>query len=277
LLFDLLTQKNQIFMHKATILLLSFLAFAMNTEAQQFRTINNHAFKRGEKLEYRVYYHSLVTGKVTAGEGTLEVKADNRKFNNRNTMHIVGVGKSKGAFNWFYKVNDRFETFLDEESMFPWMFINRTREGGYSKDDDVTFDQNRGKAVSRNATTRLPENVQDFVSGFYYARTLDISRLAAGGGFNVPFFLNDSVYTSRIIYEGKEVIKTELGTFNCLKFKPMVVKGDVFSDPYPMSIWVTDDKNRVPVLFESAVIVGSVKMELTKYTGLANPLTAKVK
>jgi hypothetical protein len=264
-------------MRKAALLLLFLIVGLSTTEAQRFRTINNHAFKRGEKLEYRVYYHSAVTGNVTAGEGMLEVKAENRKFNNRNTMHIVGIGKSKGAFNWFYKVNDRFETYLDEEAMFPWMFVNHTREGGYKKDDDVNFNHDEGKAVSRNRTTRLPDNVQDFVSGFYYARTLDISRMAKGGGFNVPFFLNDSVYTSRIIYEGKDVVKTELGTFNCLKFKPMVVKGDVFSDPYPMTIWVTDDRNHVPILFESEVIVGSVKMELIKYTGLANPFTAKVK
>jgi len=260
----------------AFISLLLFIGITI-AGAQKFRTINNQAFKRGEKLEYRVFYHSLITGNVTAGEGTLEVKAENRKFNNRNTMHIVGIGKSKGAFNWFYKVNDRFETYIDEEAMFPWMFVNRTHEGGYTKDDDVTFNHDTGKAVSRNSTTRLPENVQDFVSGFYYARTLDISKVPPGGGFNVPFFLNDSVYTSRIIYEGKDVIKTELGTFNCLKFKPMVVKGDVFSDPYPMSIWVTDDRNRIPILFESAVIVGSVRMELTNYTGLANPMTARVK
>jgi hypothetical protein len=264
-------------MRKAAFLLMLLYVCLPNVGAQKFRTINNHAFKRGEKLEYRVYYHSALTGKVTAGEGTLEVKADNRKFNNRNTMHIVGIGKSKGAFNWFYKVDDRFETFIDEEAMFPWMFVNRTREGGYKKDDDVNFNHGEGKAVSRNHTTQLPENVQDFISGFYYARTLDISKVTAGGGFNVPFFLNDSVYTSRIIYEGKDIIKTELGTFNCLKFKPMVVKGDVFSDPYPMTIWVTDDRNRVPILFESAVIVGSVKMELKSYTGLANPFTAKVK
>jgi hypothetical protein len=264
-------------MRKAACLILLLIIGITAAEGQKFRTIKNQAFRRGEKLDYRVYYHSALTGNVTAGEGTLEVKADNRKFNDRNTIHIVGIGKSKGAFNWFYKVDDRFETYIDEEAMFPWMFVNRTREGGYKKDDDVTFYHDSGKAVSRNATTRLPENVQDFVSGFYYARTLDISKVPKGGGFNVPFFLNDSVYTSRIIFEGRDVIKTELGTFNCLKFKPMVIKGDVFSDPYPMTIWVTDDKNRIPVLFESAVIVGSVRMELIDYTGLANPVTARVK
>ena len=262
---------------RKTGFLILMLIFTTALFAQKFRTINNQAFRRGEKLEYKVYYHSTLTGKVAAGTGTLEVKAGNRKFKNRNTMHIVGIGRSKGAFNWFFKVDDRFETYIDEEGMFPWLFINRTREGRYKKDDDITFHQDHGRAVSRNAITRLPENVQDLISGFYYARTLDITKLATGGGFTVPFFLNDSVYESQIIYEGKEVITTKLGTFNCLKFKPMVVKGGVFSDPYPMTIWVTDDRNRVPILFESAVIVGKVKMELIEYTGLANPFTAKVK
>lgn len=264
-------------MRKPVILLFLLLISVSSLSAQKFRTIKNNAFHRGEKLEYKVYYHSAVTGKVIAGSGTLEVMPDNRKFNNRNTMRIVGVGRSKGAFNWFFKVNDRFETYIDEEGLFPWLFINRTREGGYKKDDDITFHQDDGQAVSRNAVTPLPDNVQDFLSGFYFARTLDVSKVAEGGGFTVPFFLNDKVYNSRIIYEGKEVVTTSLGTFNCLKFKPMVVKGDVFSDPYPMTIWVTDDRNRVPILFESAVIVGKVKMELIKYTGLANPFNAKVR
>ena len=188
-------------MRKTVILLFLLLISVSSLSAQKFRTIKNNAFRRGEKLEYKVYYHSAVTGKVIAGSGTLEVMPDNRKFNNRNTMRIVGVGRSKGAFNWFFKVNDRFETYIDEEGLFPWLFINRTREGGYKKDDDITFHQDDGQAVSRNAVTPLPDNVQDFLSGFYFARTLDVSKVAEGGGFTVPFFLNDKVYNSRIIYE----------------------------------------------------------------------------
>lgn len=264
-------------MRKTCFLLILILISSAATYAQKFRTINNQAFRRGEKLEYNVFYHSALTGNVTAGSGTLEVMEDNRKFKDRNTMHIVGIGRSKGAFNWFFKVNDRFETYIDEVGIFPWMFINRTKEGGYTKNDDVNFHQEHGQAVSRQKVTPLPDNVQDFLSGFYYARTLNIDKVAIGGGFNVPFFLDDSVYHSRIIYEGRDVITTKLGTFNCLRFKPMVIKGNVFSDPYPMTIWVTDDRNRVPILFESAVIVGKVRMELTKYTGLANPFTAKVR
>lgn len=244
--------------------------------SQPINQIENNAFKRGEKLTFRVYYQSLLTGKVTAGEAKIEVRSKRSTKNNRPVYHIIGTGESKGAFNFFFKVNDRFETFIDEEGLFPWYFIRRTREGGYKKDDEVTFDHNRNLATSRNAVKKIPQNVQDIVSVFYYARTLNIDGVKQGDSFPLSFYLDDSVYVSKIIFLGKEQIKTETGTYNCLKFKPMVATGDVFKEPYPMELWVTDDANRIPVLVQSAVIVGSVKMELMSYEGLRNPLRSLV-
>ena len=243
---------------------------------QPYRSVENTAFTRGEKLTFRVYYQSMLTGKVTAGEANLEVKKKSATKNGRESYHIVGTGHSKGAFNLFFKVNDRFETFVDEEAIIPWYFIRRTREGGYKKDDEVTFNQSKGIAVSRNAVKKIPPNSQDILSVFYYARTLDITGVMPNESFPLSFFLDDSLYVSKIVFLGREQIKTEVGTFNCLKFKPMVIKGEVFSEPYPMELWITDDKNRVPVMVSSAVIVGSVKMELISYEGLRNPITSKV-
>ena len=248
-------------------------SFAM---AQSMRYVENTAFDRGEKLTFRVYYQSFITGKVTAGEAKMEVKKKPVTKNNRSTFHIVGTGQSKGAFNFFFKVNDRFETFIDEQALIPWYFIRRTREGGFKKDDEVTFMQQRGVAVSRNAIKNIPNNTQDILSVFYYARTLDITGMQPDESFPLAFFLDDSLYVSKIVYLGKEQIKTELGTFNCLKFKPMVIKGDVFSEPYPMELWITDDKNRLPVMVSSAVIVGSVRMELVDYEGLKNTMNSQV-
>lgn len=244
--------------------------------SQPIRQMDNTAFGRGEKLTFRVYYQSLLTGKVTAGEANVEVRDKKVMKNNRPTYHIVGTGESKGAFNFFFKVKDRFETYIDEEGMFPWYFIRRTREGGYKKDDEVTFEQNSNLAISRNAVKRVPANIQDIVSVFYYARTLDITGVRPGDAFPLSFFLDDSVYVSKIIFLGREQITTESGTFNCLKFKPMVATGEVFKEPYPMQLWVTDDKNRIPVLVQSAVIVGSVKIELIAFEGIRNPITAYV-
>jgi len=259
------------------IILTIFLGLLIFTQlpAQQSRSVKNTSFGRGEKLNFKVYYHSVVTGNVTAGYGTLEVTQDNRKFNNRDTYHIVATGKSSGFFNMFFKVDDRFESYIDEEGIFPWLFSRRTREGGYKKDDDVNFNQPRGSAISRKKVTHIPINVQDIISSFFFARTLDAATIKPGDVINLPFFLDDSVYYSKVKFFGRETIKTALGKIKCLKLKPLLAKGNVFKEDYPMTLWVTDDANKIPVLGESAVIVGSVRMELISYSGLLNPFSSK--
>jgi hypothetical protein len=257
------------------LLLIGLTCFSF-ASAQTLRKVNNDAFIRGEKLQFRVFYDALLTGKVTAGYATLEVKNEVKTMQNRPVFHIVGEGKSRTAFNWFFKVQDRMESFIDEEALMPYMFIRRTREGGYVKDDDVRFDHQRKYASSRNAMKKIPAYIQDVVSAVYYARTIDIGTPKIGQNFSVDFFLDDSVYVSVIQYYGKEIITTKAGKFRCLKFKPMVATGKVFSNPFPMTLWISDDKNRLPILAESAVTVGKVKAELTDFTGLANPLESKL-
>jgi len=251
--------------------------------AQTLRKAPNTAFKRGEYTRYRVYYDAILTGHVNAGEAELQIKNENKIIGGRNTLHVVGLGLTKGAFNLFYKVVDRYETYIDEEALAPWLFIRRVNEGGYKISQDVTFNQNKNMAYSMNnkknlqTTTKTTPYIQDIISAIYYARTLDFTKTKIGESVPINFFLDDTVYTSKIVYLGKQQLTIEAGTFNCLKFKPMVATGNVFKDPYPMVLWVTDDKNHVPLFAESEIIVGKVKMELVKYSGLANPLTSKIK
>ncbi|MDP4290910.1 MAG: DUF3108 domain-containing protein [Bacteroidota bacterium] len=243
--------------------------------AQQLRSVKNASFARGEKLDFKVYYHSAITGNVTAGYGDIYVTEDNRKFNNRDTYHIIATGRSSGFFNMFFKVDDRFESYVDEEGIFPWLFTRRTREGGYKKDDEVNFYHFSGSAVSRKAITHIPVNVQDIISAFYFARTFNANSIKPGDIINLPFFLDDSVYYTKVKFFGRETITTSLGRIKCLKLKPMMAKGKVFKEDYPMTLWVSDDNNKIPILAESAVIVGSVKMELIKFSGLLNPFSSR--
>jgi len=259
-----------------SIFLISMMLIGVS-QAQDLRKINNEAFKRGEYLKFKVYYHSLLTGNVTAGEASLEINKNDKKIADRSTYHVIGKGQSKGAFNLFFKVNDRFESYIDEEALIPWIFIRRTREGGYVKDDDVTFNHYRNIAKSRTATCSIPDNVQDILSIFFYARTMDFSNAKVGDVYNLNFYLDDSTYDSQLIYLGTEEIKTKLGKFNAIKLKPSVATGNVFDEAYPMVLWVTNDKYRLPLIAESEVIIGSVRIELINYKGLANKITAKIK
>ena len=250
-------------------LLLTAHCSLLTAVAQELAPVKNNAFIAGEKLSFIVYYDSDLTGKVVAGTASLEVSFRTQKIDGRVVYKTVGTGKSKGVFSVFFKVDDRFESYIDTAYMVPWYFIRRTREGDYKKDDEVKFNQFTGTASSRTANRKVPVGTQDFISAFFYARTVDLSGLNPGDFFPMSFYLDDSLYTSRIYFEGRETVQTEAGLFRCLKFKPMVATGSVFSQPYPMNVWVTDDIYRIPVLVRSAVVVGSVKMELTGYQGLA--------
>ena len=261
-----------------TILFFSMLISAFQAPGQdfQYREIENTAWQAGESLKYKVYYESLITGKVNAGTATLDVTNTNRRFYGQEAYHIVGIGKSNPAFDMFFKVRDRYESYVDKDGIFPYLFVRRTREGGYVKNDDVYFDHKNLTAKSRNDTTDITRYIQDIVSASYYARTLSADTLEKGDYISVNFFLDDSAYISVIEFGGRQTVETELGVFRCLAFKPKVATGEVFSNPYPMTLWVTDDENKLPVLGKSAVIVGSVKMELIKYSGLKNPVEARL-
>lgn len=251
-------------------LLSSLLVFSQPVSAQEL------PFKAGEELSFLIYYDAPLLGKIYAGKAVLEIDNLTEKIYGQKVYHAVGRGSTIGSFDFFYKVRDRFESSFDQSNLRAYKFIRRTSEGGYKVEDDVLFDYEKGKAISRQKEKDIGNRVQDLVSSFYFARTLDISNIPVGGTFPIDFYLDDSIYTSVIIYEGKEIIETRLGVFRTMKFKPMVVEGEVFDNPYPMFLWVTDDNNRIPILIKSEVIFGSVKGELFKFKNLKYPLDSKI-
>lgn len=236
-------------------------------------TLINNAFKTGERLEYRVYYHSGV-GNLTAGEAILTVEDWTEKYtgNDKTVFHITGKGNSLGLFNFFFKVRDKFQSYVDKQTLLPYVFLRETREGKFEKDDKVTFNREKNEAVSLAGKSYIPDNVHDIISAIYSMRTLDVSDFGADSMYQINFFLDDSVYTSAVKYMGTGLLKTKWGKIRCLKIAPMMATGDVFADKYPMYVWVSDDENHVPIMGESEVVVGSVKMELIHYSGLVKPL-----
>jgi hypothetical protein len=268
---------------KTRILIAVSIIFIANICNAQLRVITNEAFQRGEVLKYKAYYDALITGEVVAGTASFEVKNEAKTIGDRPVYHIAVDAKTKGAFNWFYKVSDQYETYVDESTLAPWLFIRRINEGGYIINQDVTFNQNKNVAYfvdnkkSTKSTIATPAYIQDILSAIYYCRSYDVSQMAANDEFKVKFMLDDTIYSTKVVYMGKETIKTGMGKIRCIKLKPQVLTGNVFKDPYPVTLWVTDDKNKIPVLAESAIIVGKVKLELTYYEGLRNPFAAMVK
>ena len=154
--------------------------------------------------------------------------------------------------------------------MIPWLFIRRVNEGGYIINQNVSFNHYTDSAKSEKATISIPENTQDLISSFYYARTLDFSQAKEGDIFQISGYLDDAVIPLNLKFIGREVIDSKKGKFNCIKLRPMLQEGRIFKDKEDMTIWISDDKNKIPVRVQTDVLVGSIKMDLVDFSNLAN-------
>ncbi len=260
-------------------IILSVFSFLLLGELHSQDTVVNNAFKAGEYLKYRVYYSSSL-GNLTAGEAILTVEnwKDTKQGRTKDVYHITGIGNSKGMFNWFFKVRDKFETFIDKETLLPYAFLRKTREGKYKQDDRVIFDREKNEAITNSESVKsVPPDVHDFVSALYFMRTISVEDFDADSMYRINFFLDDSVYTSAVKFMGRVDVVTQWGTVECLKIAPMMASGEVFAEKYPMFVYVSDDDSHVPIFAESEVIVGSVKMELIEYNNLSESLKPKEK
>ena len=248
------------------ISLIIALMFTSTLNAQnksEFRKINNSAFVVGEKLTFDVKY-----GFVTAGVAEMAIPKMKKIFG-RNAYHITFQVNSVPSFDPFYKVRDRYETYLDNEGLFPWRFEQHIREGGYSRDFSAFFDQRNGKAKTSEGSYDIPEYVNDIVSAFYLARTFEYSKLKVGDKFNLQNFYKDKVYPLDVVYKGKETIEVGAGKFDCIIVEPLVQEGG------NIIVWLSDDDLRIPIKVKSKILIGSIDAELTAYEGLAGKFKAK--
>ena len=229
----------------------------------------NIAFKEGEVLSYRMHYGSL-----NAGVAILEVKPDLIEVNGRKVYHIVGNGFTVGSADWFFKVRDRYETYMDKDALLPWLFVRRVDEGGYKFSQDYSFNHYTKKVdIGNGEKFDVPGGVQDMVSAFYSARNLDLSNAKPGDVFTVDCFVDKELWPLKIKFIGREEIKTDIGKFKSLRFSPIVQKGRVFKKDEDLSVWISDDLNHIPLRAQAKVLVGSIKMDITGARNLSNPMS----
>ena len=239
-----------------------------NLFAQELNKISEVAFKAGEKLSYKMKY-----GFFTAAEANIRVEESPTQFNNKPAFHIIAEGKTAGTFDVFYKVRNRYESYIDKNTLLPYFYAENRRESSWKHTDKVTFDHEKKTiTAAKGAFPYKGDQVFDFVSAYYFARCLDVSKIQIGQKFDLQYFLEDGIHAMNITYVGKERIKCAMGTFNCLKFSPTIIPGRIFRKDSKLYLWITDDNNRIPVKAHVEVIVGSLTMELTSAAGLKYPL-----
>jgi hypothetical protein len=239
-----------------------------------FCGVSNFSFGSGEVITFKVFYN--VIG-LYVDAGTASFSVSNTRLNNKPVYHIVGVGTSNPSYDWIFKVRDKYETYIDTTTLKPYRFVRHVEEGGYRKDELVNFYHDDLKAVSTKGTFPINNCMQDVLSSIYFARNIDFSKYTIGDKINFSMFLDDQTHNIYIRYLGKEIIKTRYGKFSAIKFKPMLIKGTIFEGGELMTVWVTDDLNRIPLRIESPITVGSVKVDMMGYKNLRYPLRSMMK
>lgn len=230
------------------------------------------AFKTGEYFKFRIHY-----GIVNAGYATLEVKDAVR--DNKKVHHVVGKGYTTGMTKFFFKVEDNYESYFDKVTGKPYQYVRKIDEGGYTKNQEGFFNQDNNTVTVKDykkktsKTFSVTENVQDIVSTFYYLRNHPkVDKMEVGESLNVDMFFDDEVVKFKLKFIGRENIKTKFGTVPTMIFRPYVQAGRVFKEEESLTVWISDDENKVPLRIKASLAVGSLKADLEEVKGLSHPL-----
>ncbi|MGV3538522.1 MAG: DUF3108 domain-containing protein [Rufibacter sp.] len=238
------------------------------------RAVKNDSFAPGEVLQYKVHY-----GIINAGEATINVSPTLQRINNRTCYQTTVSGKSTGSFDFFHRIRDTWTSFIDTSTMLPARFYRNIEEGSYRRKETTDFDHDRNLVVvndsrdkEKNQVFKVPNNAQDMVSGFYYLRTLNLDSFKPGQTIKMQGFLGDEVFDMTVTYKGVTTVETKAGKIRAHRLTPRMPSNKLFKGEDAISVYFSDDSNKVPVLFEAEMFVGSVKVNLFKYSGLKSRL-----
>ncbi len=252
-------------MKKIVILIFTFLAFNLNGQS----TVTS--FKPGEWLRFRIHY-----GMLNASYATLHIKSNT--IDTVPVYHVIGRGQTTGFASIFFKVDDTYESYFGQNDGKPYKFVRKIDEGGYTKDVEINFDHKNETAVLNDLKNKkklnfdIQDDVQDLVSAFYHLRNnYDVKDLEIGKSIELNMLYDDDgIFKFKLKYLGKEVLKTKYGKVECLKFRPYVQSGRVFKEQESLTLWVSNDLNKIPIRIKADLVIGSIKADIDGYNGLKN-------
>jgi len=223
------------------------------------RQVDNQAFRVGEYLKFVVRF-----GPIRAGYAYMEIP-EIVDYQGRRCYRAVSRAESNDFFSTFYKVRDRAESLIDSVGIFSWRFQKSLREGKYRADIVEHFDQYRHRVITRKDTVPVPPYTQDVLSALYFVRT---QKLEVGKSIEVSTFSDGKKYPLIVKVHRKEKIRVAAGKFSCFVVEPMLKSTGIFKHKGRITVWLTDDVYKMPVMMKTEILVGSIIAELIEYRGV---------
>lgn len=231
----------------------------------------NDAFQDGEWFRFRMRY-----GFLNASYATATVRETT--FKDQAVYHVAATGKTTGFARWFFKVDDYFDSYFEKDIVRPIRFVRNISEGNYKRHVEIDFDHNTQSGIMndllRKTKTEIDfaPNLQDLVSTFYFLRNhFDLEGIQVGETASLHMIYDKKPFAFRFRFLGYENVKTKFGVVPCVKFRPYVEEGRIFKKESGLSLWVSNDNNRVPIKVVAELSVGSLDVDLVDFKGLKHP------
>lgn len=240
----------------------------------------------GESLHYRVSYRAKLFPNTEVA--TVDVTTVDGSMDGRAAYKVVGYGRTLPAFRWFFSLEDTYTVWVDPATLRTMRFEGDLREGKYTFRNRYDYDWSAGEVhtwwqsrqnTPRTKTMKISENGMDAVSLYFNLRSIDTDALRVGEKRSLEMVLEDTVRTLDFRFLGREQKKiSKQGTFRTLKFSCQIGTSDGFSftDGTEFTVWISDDRNKIPLYIESPIRVGSIQAYISSFSGLKYPLDSRV-
>lgn len=231
----------------------------------------NDAFQDGEWFRFRMRY-----GFLNASYAIATVRETT--FKDQPVYHVAATGKTTGFARWFFKVDDYFDSYFEKDIVRPIRFVRNISEGNYKRHVEIDFDHNNQSGIMhdllRKTKTEISfaPNLQDLVSTFYFLRNhFDLEGIQVGETASLHMIYDKKPFAFQFRFLGYENVKTKFGVVPCVKFRPYVEEGRIFKKESGLSLWVSNDNNRIPIKVVAELSVGSLDVDLVDFKGLKHP------
>jgi hypothetical protein len=182
---------------------------------------------------------------------------------------ITATADTIGAINLLFHVSDRFQSTFDRARGCTYEFDKQTVEGrrqvnstlriDYGQSKSILDEKNLTKGQSKHVESPVPGCMTDLLTGVFYAASQPLEV-----GHNFVIAVVDAMHNVPVTMkvEGREEIKTPLGTFKTIRVQPAAAAG-VVKNRGNIWIWYTDDERHLPVQMRARLFWGTITFRLT--------------
>lgn len=265
------------YMKKCWLMIL-ICCFVSPAYGQQYPRSDKTYIQHGELLTYKISY-----GFLTIGEATITTSEHVYRLGEEACYKVDISGRTTGAVGWVARVDDKWGAYLRKTDLLPLKGYRIVRENNYKRDETTFFDHqekqirylrydHKAQKYQEAQLFTFTETVRDLIGAYHYLRQLDYDQMSKGDTIRVAGFFEDEFYHFKVLYQGREKIKTEFGSVKALKLVPVMPNNKVFDGENSISLWLSDDDNRIPLKAEANMFIGKAGCDIISYTNLKSNL-----